>query len=188
LKAVSFATLLVRGVALWLVCNGVSNLGLIALYRPGNNLALEAILTSTLLPILTGLVVWSSAAWLATRMAGAEPASSVVPSWTPEEGLRVAVAITGLVIFAGALRDVVWHGTFYVKLYWPGPGNVFGGGADGRDAANLVSALVRAALGAFFILSPTRVVAVVGRAEPAAGPPQSGSRRAAEQRVEADER
>jgi hypothetical protein len=187
-KPVSFATLLVRAVALWLACNGVANLGLICLYRPGNDLALEAILNSTLLPILTGLGVWWSAAWLAKRMATAEPASPVPPSWTPEEALRVAVAIVGLVILAEGLRELVWRGAFYVKLHWPGPGNVFGSDMDARDTANVVSALVRASLGVLFILKPAGIVALVGRAERAEGPPQSESRRAAEQGDEADER
>jgi len=179
-KAVSFASLLVRGVALWLVCNGIANLSLIYLYRPGYDMAMAAILNSTLLPIMTGVVVWSSASWLAERMASSEPTSSVAPNWTPEEALRVAVAIVGLVIFTDALRDLVWQTAFYVKLHWAGPSSVFGAEAEANATANRISALVRAILGAVLVLRPAAAVAVVGRAEgpgrPAEGEGASGGR------------
>ncbi len=178
MKAVAFASLLVRGVALWVVCNGIANLSLIYLYRPGYDMAMAAILNSTLLPIVTGLLVWSCAAWLAEKMASSEPASTVAPVWTPEEALRVAVAIVGLVIFTDALRDLVWQAAFYVKLHWAGPSGVFGGGEDAKDTANRISALVRAMLGAVLVLRPGAVVGVVGRAEtrPAQGDVEGGGR------------
>jgi hypothetical protein len=166
MTAVPFAKLLIRGVALWLVCSGIGNLSLLYLYRPGDDMALVAILNSTIFPVITGVVVWSGSTWLAGRMVSAEEESVVGVHWTPEEALRVAVAIVGLVILTDALRELVWRGAFWVKLLWAGPRYVFGRrGPDEYDAANLVSAIVRATLGVFLVLKPRAVVAVVGRGE-----------------------
>ena len=166
MKAVPFATLLIRGVALWLVCSGIGNLSFLYLYRPGDDMALVAVLHSTIYPVVTGVVVWSGSTWLAARMVSAEQESVAGVNWTPEEALRVAVAIVGLVILTDGLRDLVWRGAFWVKVLWAGPLHVFGRrGPDEYDAANLVSAIVRSILGLVLLLKPRAVVAVVGRAE-----------------------
>ncbi len=165
MKAVSFASLVIRGVALWLVCNGIAGLSLLYLDRHRGDMVVVAILNGTILPIVTGIVIWSRATWLAGRMASSETDSAVGPDWTPAEALRVAVAVVGLVTLAAALKDIVWQASVYVSLHWLGSIESGDRRSDAIATANRASTLVRAIIGTVLVLKPTAIVSLVGRSK-----------------------
>lgn len=177
MKPVDFASIVVRGVALWLLIESVA--GLSAVFQQWHeNAALRAVqvrvlIFAAVLPIATAAIVWANADWLATRVAAAEPSTSAGPAWTSSELLRLAIAIVGLATLTRSLSELAWHASVFVTLN-AARGSLLDASTGLRaefasvsSQADLISALARTAAGAFLVLKPGRVASMVGPNETA---------------------
>jgi hypothetical protein len=184
-KPVGFASIVVRGIALWLVVNAIANLSLFLMRLRVDQLPRDAQLVWLLsmavmiiLPLVTAVVVWASADWLAARVASLETESAPGPEWTSPELLRLAVATVGLVTLVQTLPDLVWDAASYVSLNWSrrtllGPMDTT---PEMRAQfwnvtvkATLAKNLAKVALGAVLVLRPSLIASLVGRGERRSG-------------------
>lgn len=199
MKPVAFASILIRGVALWLLINGITGVSAVFMPWPGGRMLKypEVFVFSlrTLLPIATALLVWANADWLARRVASLEEGTALRPDWTSVELLRLVVATVGIATAARAIPDLAWYASVLVSLNWTrntllGPvsasPDVVAKYWDLSTKARCVETVVRATVGVALIVMPNSIATWVGRAEN--GPPRThAGDEAVEQGDEADE-
>lgn len=180
MKPVAFASVVIRGVSLWLLVNSVSGVAL-AFQRwsdaePVRQAQVLGLLAGTILPVATALLVWTNADWLAARVASVddESAAAAATAWNPRELLRLAVATVGLVTLVAAATELVWYSSVFVSLN-ASRDTAFGrlGASDDlrlqfwdvAGKANFASTVGRTLLGLLLVLKPRSVADLVGRGD-----------------------
>lgn len=179
MKPVAFASIVVRGVALWLLINGLAGLALLFQQWPQVEWARPAqvmsILVGAILPLVIAGLVWANADWLGARVASAvDEQGSVLPGWSPQDLLRLTFAVVGLVTLVDALPQLVWYASAFLSLNWP-QRTALGSFStsdelrsqfwDVSAKANLASTVARAAVGLVLVLKPAHLASFVGRGE-----------------------
>jgi hypothetical protein len=201
-RPVTVATVVVRGVALWVAIQAIAGLGTLLqdwqAEEAVKRTQVAVVLVGTVLPLATALLVWANADWLATRLlAGGTHARDAAP-WTPTELLRLSIALVGYCILADSVTKLVWYLSVYVSLNAVRSG-ILGpvtASADLRaqfwdvaGKANFLMTVAKTIVGLVFVLRPALVESYAGRYDrptvPTADPEADAG---VEQRDEADER